>query len=167
MKTSIGDIGAPRNTGDVGVGQVPEVGSMKVVVLNGSRQIDQVVPGVGKDGAPGWQTQKVLGENGLPKGIYPLQGATDASKKVHPQQYGGQLLHVDEKSVYQFGPSDSKGKNTIVKHDRKIFDQALAGKEPIVGQCYDVSYSRGVGKVKGELTQEEGQKMQNRKALKL
>ncbi|WP_426811685.1 KfrB domain-containing protein (plasmid) [Pseudomonas sp. WOUb67] len=163
----IGQIGAPRNAGDVGVGPIPELGSVKVVILNGSRQIDQVVPGVGENGTPGWQTQKVLGENGLPKGIYQLNNATDASKKVHPQKFGGQLVHVDEKNVYQFGPDDGKGKSTIVKHDRKIFDQALNGKEPTVGQRYEVSYSRGVGQVKGELSQEEGAKLQNRKANKI
>ena len=161
-----GEIGAPRNAGDVGVAPVPEVGSVKVVILNGSRQIDQVVPGVGENGAAGWQTQKVLGENGLPKGIYQLSGANDASKKVHPQQFGGQVLHVDKKNVYQFGPDDGKGKSTVVKHDRKIFDQAL-GKEPVVGQCYEVSYARGVGKVKGELSQEEGAKLQTRKVNKI
>ena len=161
-----GEIGAPRNAGDVGGAPVPEVGSVKVVILNGSRQIDQVVPGVGENGAAGWQTQKVLGENGLPKGIYQLSGAYDASKKVHPQQFGGQVLHVDKKNVYQFGPDDGKGKSTVVKHDRKIFDQAL-GKEPVVGQCYEVSYARGVGKVKGELSQEEGAKLQTRKVNKI
>ncbi|WP_456292292.1 KfrB domain-containing protein [Pseudomonas sp. AK106] len=162
-----GEIGAPRNTGDAGVGQVPEVGSVKIVILNGSRQIDQVVPGVGANGAAGWQTQQVLGENGLAKGIYPLNGATDASKKVHPQQYGGQVLHVDKQSVYQLGPDDGKGKATIVKHDRKIFDQALEGKEPIVGKSYEVSYARGVGKVKGELSLAESEKIQNRKVHKI
>ena len=162
-----GEIGAPRNTGDVGVAPVPEVGSVKIVILNGSRQIDQVVPGVGQNGAAGWQTQKVLGENGLPQGIYQLSSANDASKKVHPQQFGGQVLHVDKQNVYQFGPSDGKGKSTVVKHDRKIFDQALDGKEPVVGQCYEVSYARGVGKVKGELSQEEGAKLQNRKVNKI
>lgn len=163
----LGEIGAPRNTGDLGVGAVPEVGSVKVVILNGSRQIDQVVPGVGANGSAGWQTQEVLGENGLAKGIYQLGGATDASKKVHPQQFGGQVLHIDKQNVYQFGPNDGKGNSTIVKHDRKIFDQALEGKEAVVGQCYEVSYSRGVGKVKGELSQEEGAKLQNRKVNKM
>lgn len=120
-----------------------------------------------QNGAAGWQTQKVLGENGLPQGIYQLSSANDASKKVHPQQFGGQVLHVDKQNVYQFGPSDGKGKSTVVKHDRKIFDQALDGKEPVVGQCYEVSYARGVGKVKGELSQEEGAKLQNRKVNKI
>lgn len=163
----LGEIGAPREAGDPGVGQIPAVGSVKVVILNGSRQIDQVVPGVGPNGADGWQTQKVLGENGLRKGIYQLNNAADASKKVHPQQFGGQVLHVDKQNVYQFGPDDGTGKNTIVKHDRKIFDQALNGKEPIVGQAYEVSYSRGVGKVKGELTQADSEKLQNRKVHKM
>ena len=75
------------------------------------------------------------------------------AKNVHPLTYGGQVLHVDQKHVYQFGP---KG---IVQHDRKLFE-----KEPVVGKCYEVSYSRGVGKVKAELSQEEGAKLQAKKA---
>lgn len=162
-----GEIGAPRNAGDYAVGEIPPVGSLKVVVLNGSRQIDQVVPGLGADGANGWQTQKVESENGLPKGIYPLYNSVDASKNVHPQQFGGQLVHVDKQHVYQFGPDNGKGKPSVVKHDRKIFDAALEGEEPIVGKCYEVSYARGQGKVKGELSQEEGAKLQARKAHKI
>lgn len=148
---------ANRNNGDAGVFMKPE-GSVKVVVLNGSRQIDQVVPGAGQNGEPGWVTMKVLPENGLPNGIHQLHDATNPAKNVHPQSFGGQVLHVDKKHVYQFGP---KG---IVQHDRKIFDQALDGKEPVVGKCYEVAYSRGVGKVKAELTQEQGAKLQAKKA---
>ena len=143
---------ANRNNGDAGVRMKPE-GSVKIVVLNGSRQIDQVVPGAGKDGEPGWVTMKVQPEAGLPKGIHQLSDATNPAKNVHPQTYGGQVLHVDQKHVYQFGP---KG---IVQHDRKLFE-----KEPVVGKCYEVSYSRGVGKVKAELSQEEGAKLQAKKA---
>ena len=143
---------ANRNNGDAGVLMKPE-GSVKIVVLNGSRQIDQVVPGAGKDGEPGWVTMKVQPEAGLPKGIHQLSDATYPAKNVHPQTYGGEVLHVDQKHVYQFGP---KG---IVQHDRKLFE-----KEPVVGKCYEVSYSRGVGKVKAELSQEEGAKLQAKKA---
>ncbi len=143
---------ANRNNGDAGVLMKPE-GSVKIVVLNGSRQIDQVVPGAGKDGEPVWVTMKVQPEAGLPKGIHQLSDATNPAKNVHPQTYGGQVLHVDQKHVYQFGP---KG---IVQHDRKLFE-----KEPVVGKCYEVSYSRGVGKVKAELSQEEGAKLQAKKA---
>ena len=143
---------ANRNNGDAGVLMKPE-GSVKIVVLNGSRQIDQVVPGSGKDGESGWVTMKVQPEAGLPKGIHQLSDATNPAKNVHPQTYGGQVLHVDQKHVYQFGP---KG---IVQHDRKLFE-----KEPVVGKCYEVSYSRGVGKVKAELSQEEGAKLQAKKA---
>ena len=143
---------ANRNNGDAGVLMKPE-GSVKIVVLNGSRQIDQVVPGAGKDGEPGWVTMKVQPEAGLPKGIHQLSDATNPAKNVHPQTYGGQVLHVDQKHVYQFGP---KG---IVQHDRKLFEE-----EPGVGKCYEVSYSLGVGKVKAELSQEEGAKLQAKKA---
>lgn len=158
-----GEIGAPRNTGDIGVGEVPPVGSLKIVVLNGNRQIDQVVPGVAANGADGWQTQKVEPQNGLPKGIYPLHTSVEAAKNVHPQKFGGQVVHVDKQHVYQFGPNDSKEKPSVIKHDRKIFDAALEGNEPVVGKCYEVTYSRGQGKVNGELSQEEGLKLQARK----
>lgn len=50
---------AGRNSSDIGVIMKPE-GSMKICVLNGSRQVDKVVGGE-------WQTQKVLPEAGLPK----------------------------------------------------------------------------------------------------
>lgn len=163
MRKDSGLIGAPRNAGDPGVGEIDPVGSTKIVVLNGTRQIDQVVPGAAGEGRDGWQTQKVLPENGLPKGIYPLAKAADASRNVHPQKFGGQIVHADKQHVYQFGQDDSKGRPTIVKHNRAIFDEALKGKEAVVGQCYEVTYSRGVGKVKGELSLEEGQKAQNRK----
>ena len=143
---------ANRNNGDAGVLMKPE-GSVKIVVLNGSRLIDHVVPGAGKDREPGWVTMKVQPEAGLPKGIHQLSDATNPAKNVHPQTYGGQVLHVDQKHVYQFGPK------VIVQHDRKLFE-----KEPVVGKCYEVSYSRGVGKVKAELSQEEGAKLQAKKA---
>ncbi len=94
---------ANRNNGDAGVLMKPE-GAVKVVVLNGSRQIDQVVAGAGNNGEAGWVTQKVLPENGLPKGIHQLHDATNPAKNVHPQSFGGQVLHVDQKHVYQFGP---------------------------------------------------------------
>lgn len=48
---------ANRNNGDAGVLMKPE-GAVKVVVLNGSRQIDQVVAGAGNNGEAGWVTQK-------------------------------------------------------------------------------------------------------------
>ncbi|EME8622786.1 hypothetical protein V0N53_004600 [Salmonella enterica] len=51
-----------------GVKMMPE-GSRKVCVLNGSRQIDQVIKGE-------WTTLKVLPESGLPKGIFYLGEAT-------------------------------------------------------------------------------------------
>ncbi|WP_456292294.1 zeta toxin family protein [Pseudomonas sp. AK106] len=155
------------NTDEVSLSPMPAIGSIKIVVQNGSRQIDQVVPGVGADGTAGWQTQQVLSENGLARGVYPLYDVADASKKVHPQQFGGQVLHVDTHNVYQFGPNDGKNTATIVKHDRKIFDQALDGKEPTVGKSYEVTYARGVGKVKGELSQAESEQIQNRKTRKI
>ena len=83
---------------------MPE-GSRKVCVLNGSRQLDQVVKGE-------WMTIKVLPENGLPKGIYQLAEATkpDTGKDGKESAYTGQVLHVDSKAVYQLS---GKG---IVEH---------------------------------------------------
>jgi len=146
--------GNPRNSDDRTVIMKPE-GSFKISVDNGSRRIDQVVDGE-------WLSLKTLPEAGLPKGYYQLSDAINPAKNVHPQTFGSQVLHVDHEHVYQFGQDDSKGKTTIVKHSRSIFD-----KEPVVGQCYEVAYSRGVGRVKGELTIEEGQKMQFKKSQSL
>lgn len=154
MRKDHGLIGAPRNANDLGVIMKPE-GSVKISVDNGSRRVDQVVDGQ-------WLSLKTLPEAGLPKGYYQLSEASIPAKNVHPQTYGSQVLHVDKDHVYQFGQNDSKGKATIVRHERNIFE-----KEPVVGQCYEVAYSRGVGKVKGELTQEEGAKMQQKKARTL
>ncbi|WP_343463278.1 KfrB domain-containing protein [Pantoea sp.] len=131
---------AGRNSNDMGVIMKPE-GSMKICVLNGSRQIDKVVNGE-------WLTQKVMPEAGLPKGIYQLSDAQQAAKNVHPHTHVGQVLHVDDRHVYQLS---QKG---VVQHNRGLWE-----KEPTVGQNYEVAYSRGVGKVKGELTQEAAQKL--------
>lgn len=40
----------------------------------------------------------------------------------------------------------------------------LFNKEPVVGQCYEVSYRRGVGTVKGEISQAESAKLESRRA---
>ncbi len=133
---------AGRGKSDIGVIMKPE-GSMKICVLNGSRQVDKVVEGE-------WMTQKVLPEAGLPKGIYQLSDAQQASKNVHPHTHVGQVLHTDDRHVYQLS---QKG---VVQHNRSLWE-----KEPVVGQNYEVAYSRGVGKVKGELTQDEAQKLNN------
>lgn len=168
QQTGYGKVeGAARTGGEPGSRELEPVGSTVIAVLNGSRQVDKVVAGAGKDGQDGWQTQKVLPESGLPKGVYFLSKAADAAKNVHPQSFGSQVLHFDDKNVYQFGKSDGKGKPTLVKHDRKIFDQALGGKDPIVGKCYEVTYSRGVGKVKGEISLEEGMKFQQSRSAKI
>lgn len=89
-----GLIGSPRDSRGPGVIMKPE-GSVKVSVLNGSRQIDQVTNGE-------WLTLKVLPEAGLPKGIHQLSDAKDASKNVHPHKHVGQVLHDDGRQVYQF-----------------------------------------------------------------
>lgn len=155
MKNQVNQL---RNIGDAGVITKPE-GSVKISVLNNSRQIDVVVAGAGKDGKPGWMTMKVLPESGLPKGINYLDEAINPAKNMRTQKYGGQVLHVDQAHVYQFGP---KG---LVKHDKNIFAVGLQGKEPIVGRCYEVNYVGGQGKLKGELTIEQGRKMTDGRGL--
>ncbi|SAL62509.1 KfrB domain-containing protein [Caballeronia humi] len=124
-------------------------GDTKVSVHNGSRLIDRYMEGQ-------WMTMKTLPDSGLPSGVYHLADATKAAKNVHPQTFGGQVLHVDQSSAYQLS---SKG---IVQHNLAIFQ-----KEPTVGQCYEVSYSRGVGTVKGEVSQTEGAKLESRRAHSL
>jgi hypothetical protein len=145
----------------------PEVGDIKIVVGNGSRQIDKFMPGVSKDGSAGWETQAVQDKSNLADGIYNLSKAVEAKKNVHPQHFGGSVVHVENNNVYQIGLSDGKSAPSIIKHDRNIFDQALNGKQPEIGQCYDVTYSRGVGTVKGELTQEEGAKLSIKNSRKI
>ncbi|WP_322075498.1 KfrB domain-containing protein [Burkholderia cenocepacia] len=124
-------------------------GDTKISVQNGSRLIDRFTDGQ-------WLTMKSLPDAGLPGGAHYLADAAKAAKNVHPQTFGGQILHVDQSNVYQLS---SKG---IVQHDRGLF-----AKEPIVGQCYEVSYRRGVGTVKGEVSQMEGAKLEARRSQSL
>lgn len=116
---------------------MPE-GSRKICVMNGSRQVDQVIKGA-------WETQKVLPENGLPKGIYQLAEATkpDTGKDGKEKDYTGQLLHVDSRDVYQL-----QGKG-VVKHDRAVFkDLEAKGDQLTVGRNYSVGYANGAGTAK-------------------
>lgn len=116
---------------------MPE-GSRKICVLNGSRQVDQVLQGK-------WTTLKVLPENGLPKGIYQLAEAAkpDTGKDGKEKDYTGQLLHVDSREVYQL-----QGKG-IVKHDRAAFkDLEAKGEQLTVGRNYSVGYVNGAGSAK-------------------
>ncbi len=124
-------------------------GNTKVSVHNGSRLIDRYTQGQ-------WLTMKTLADNGLPSGVYHLVDAAKAAKNVHPQTFGGQVLHVDHGNIYQLS---NKG---IVQHDRNLFQ-----KEPTVGQCYEVSYRRGVGSVKGEISQVEGVKLESKRTQSL
>lgn len=116
---------------------MPE-GSRKICVLNGSRQVDQVIKGQ-------WETQKVLPENGLPKGIYQLAEAAkpDTGKDGKEKDYTGQLLHVDSRDVYQL-----QGKG-VVKHDRAVFNELESkGDTLTVGRNYSVGYVNGKGAAK-------------------
>lgn len=108
-------------------------GSRKIVVLNGSRQIDQVIKGE-------WTTLKVLPENGLPRGIYQLSEAKepDLGEDGKPKDYEGQLLHIDKRSVFQL----CGGK--IIEHDRGAFDPLDTSDRPLtVGCSYGVTYLNG------------------------
>lgn len=113
-------------------------GSLKITVANASRQVDQVIEGE-------WTTIQVLSDATLPKGSYYLSDTVKASKNVYPQDFTGQVLHMDKSSVYQLS-----GK-AVVQHDRGLFK-----KEPSVGTCYDISYRRGIGSVNGELGKSDG-----------
>lgn len=143
--TSRSSNGAPRTSASPGVIMKPE-GSVKIAVMNGSRQVDQVVNGE-------WLTMKVLPEAGLPKGIHQLSDAKDASKNVHPHKHVGQVLHDDGRNVYQFSEGG------IVKHSRGIFE-----KPPVVGKNYEIAYSRGQGKVIGEVSQEQAAKAEQKRS---
>lgn len=118
-------------------------GSIKVSVLNGSRQVDQVVAGE-------WLTLKVLPEAGLPRGIYQLSQATPADTKAGA--YEGQLVHVDSRSVYQLHGAG------IVRHDRATAFRELerTGELPTVGRRYVVGYEGG--KCTGALPAQQGQR---------
>lgn len=114
-----------------GVKMMPE-GSRKVCVLNGSRQIDQVIKG-------DWTTLKVLPENGLPKGIYQLGEATKGNTGKDAS-FTGQVLFSDSKAVYQLS---GKG---VVEHPRSAFAELEAKGEKIVdGRSYTVAYANGKG----------------------
>lgn len=108
-------------------------GSRKIVVLNGSRQIDQVVRGE-------WITLKVLPENGLPRGIFQLSeaGKPDRALDNKRKEYPGQILHVDAKSVFQLCV------DKIIEHDRAAFKDMETASQPLtVGVYCRVSYLNG------------------------
>ncbi len=65
---------AGRNGSDIGVIMKPE-GSMKICVLNGSRQVDKVVGGE-------WQTQKGIAGGRFAKGIYQLSEARKRASRT-------------------------------------------------------------------------------------
>lgn len=110
---------------------MPE-GSRKVCVLNGSRQLDQVVKG-------DWMTIKVLPESGLPKGIYQLAEASKGNTGKDAS-FTGQVLFSDSKAVYQLS---GKG---VVEHPRSAFAELEAKGEKIVdGRSYTVAYANGKG----------------------
>lgn len=124
---------APNSLNPTGpITKMQPEGSRKVCVLNGSRQIDQVVQG-------SWMTVKVLPENGLPKGIYQLAEASKGSTGKDAS-FTGQVLFSDSKAVYQLS---GKG---VVEHPRSAFAELEAKGEKIVdGRSYTVAYAGGKG----------------------
>lgn len=119
-------------------------GSVKIVVMNGSCQVDQVVNGE-------WLIMKVLFEVGLLKGIYQLSDVKDVSKNVYLYKYVGQVLYDDGCNVYQFSEGG------IVKYSWGIFEKLL-----VVGKNYEIVYSWGQGKVIGEVFQEQVVKVEQK-----
>ncbi|EPY9514951.1 KfrB domain-containing protein [Escherichia coli] len=119
---------------DAGVLMKPE-GSRKIAVLNGSRQIDQVLGGQ-------WVTLKVLPEAGLPKGIYQLSDAKKPEVSSKLSTFTGQLLQVDDHKVYQLAGQK------IIQHDRAVFrDLEASGAKLNVGQSITLAYQNGRGAV--------------------
>lgn len=107
-------------------------GSLKIVVLNGSRQVDKVI-----DGA--WTTQKVLAENGLPKGIYQLSDATKPLPSKEQKNHTGQVLHVDNQFLYQLS-SDKQ----ILKFDKHQISNAVTpGEKLSVGVNISITTQNG------------------------
>lgn len=104
-------------------------GSLKICVLNGSRQIEKVVDGQ-------WLTIKVSDEAGLPRGIYQLADAKDPSQGRESVTFSNTVVHVNDRHVFQF---TGNGKE-VVRHARNLFIG-----EPKVGRSYDVSYENGQG----------------------
>ena len=110
-------------------------GSIKVCVLNGSRQIDMVID-------QSWITMKVLPEAGLPVGVYQLADAKDPSLGGDAS-FSRAVVHVNDRSVWQFSDQG------IVKHPRSLFSA-----EPRVGREYIVDYVAGRGLVVDVMAQD-------------
>lgn len=122
-------------------------GTYKIAILSHSRLVTRMKGG-------SWQETRAHPKAGLPEGrIFYTSQAIDAAKKVHPSNYAGAILHVDGRDVYQL---DSQG---VVKHDKALFQ-----KEPVVGQFYELEYRRGIGSVKGQITQEQAEKHQQQQS---
>ncbi|MDR8093146.1 hypothetical protein KPB05_37450 [Burkholderia gladioli] len=102
-----------------------------------------------------WLNVRVL-DGGLAKGIYYLDDALDPTKNVHPQKFGGEVIHSDMKHVFQLSQGG------IVKHDASMF----AGKVKM-GQSYEVSYFRGVGRVVGEIQQERATEVGRKRGVRM
>ncbi|WP_410950993.1 KfrB domain-containing protein [Pseudomonas sp. S1(2024)] len=101
--------------------------SLKICVLNGSRQIEMVIDGQ-------WVCLEVKPEAGLPRGIYQLADAKDPTQTRESAAFSSAIVHVNDRHVWQFSDDG------IVKHARSLFKG-----EPKVGQPYDVSYEGGRG----------------------
>lgn len=118
-------------------------GTYKIAVQDNTRIVHRMVGGE-------WQEGRTFDPAGIPTGrVFYTSQAIDAAKKVHPSNYAGVILHVDRHSVFQL---DSQG---IIKHEKTLFQ-----KEPAVGQYYELEYRRGIGSVKGQITQEQAEKQQ-------
>ncbi len=116
-------------------------GSRKLVVLNNSCQVDQVIRGE-------WMTLKVLPQNGLPSGIYQLSEAQrpDANKDGNLKENIGQVLFSDSRSIFQL----TNGK--IIQHEKALIEESLKPDSPSlnIGSHVAISYINGrISAIKG------------------
>jgi hypothetical protein len=111
-------------------------GHQLLMIGNGSRVLDKVVNGA-------WQSVFVGPDGGMPKGLYDITGAEKPAKTGATKSYEGNVLHVDNKHVYQL-QSDGKGKPGVVRHDLALYKDP-----PPIGTLTKVDYVRGIGQAIG------------------
>jgi hypothetical protein len=109
-------------------------GHQALLIFNQSRLLETVVAGQ-------WMSTYIGGRAGLPGGVYDLTGAERPGKNATSGAYQGNVLHVDERHVYQL-QANALGKSHVVRHDLALFKEA-----PVVGSVTKVDYVRGIGQV--------------------
>ena len=79
-----------------------------------------------------WKIQGISKAGSLAPGIYNLYLAQSADKN---QVYSGQIVHADDKAIYQSLGKAGAVRNTFVLHDRKAFDIV-----PVIGAEKTIRY---------------------------